>query len=121
MLAGGVSWKNTRNQTSSVGIESGVDPKHMTKVVRKKTLTATAVSFRVDALTTEVHVFVSRDLNDLWHQEQDYSKQLAAKHGKNADDIEIRRLNRADIDAETGFTTVHLSKDVGTTPRPPKT
>ena len=93
----------------------------MTKVVRKKTLTATAVSFRVDVLTTEVHVFVSRDLNDLWHQEHDYSKQLAAKHGKNADDIEIRRLNRADIDAETGFTTVHLSTDVGTTPRPPKT
>jgi hypothetical protein len=82
---------------------------------------ATAVSFRVDVLTTKVHVFVSRDLNDLWRQERDYSRQLAAKHSKNVGDIEIRRLNRADIDVETGFTTVHPSKNVGTTPRPPKT
>ena len=73
------------------------------------------------AAQTEVHVFVSRDLNDLRHQVQDYRRQFAAKHGKNVDDIEIRQLNCADIDVETGFTTLHLSKDVGTTPRPPKT
>ncbi len=83
----------------------------MTGIGRKKTLTATAVSFRMDVLTADVHVFVSRDEDDLRHQVQEYKEQLAVKHGKNVADIEDRRLNYADLDVETGFTTVHLTKE----------
>ncbi len=88
----------------------------MTGIGRKKTLTATAVSFRMDALTADVHVFVSQDEHDLRHQVQEYKEQLAVKRGKNVADIEDRRLNCADLDVETGFTTVHFTKDAGTHP-----
>ncbi len=86
----------------------------MTNVLKRATLTATGVAFRIDPLKKDVHVFVSRDLNDLARQVQDYKRQLAAKHHLSAEEIEDTRLNSVAIAAlETAFTAPPSSPGAG--------